>query len=225
LSEFGDVEVVRVAARVVKDASSVNRGFPLRAGNLRPSHLDEIAEVEELGAAVRTITLHVTDTMRIHLRRVAGATFYSGDFPLFEAQVLTRLEDATAARRALLTGRQRETMNQPARAVTVSLSDAIMKSADDTADVLSLVRSMTDVSMAVFHRNPYLHFTVTDEFDGSNFDVMITRPDAIDIYPGYRASSTSLARITQRLGERFGAVSIGDTAPFRPVYLQDLIVG
>jgi hypothetical protein len=223
LSEFGDVEVVKVSARVVKDGSSVNRGFPIRVGGgLRPSHLEEIAEVEALGASVRTITLHVEDIMHIHLRRVAGATFYSGDFGLFQAQVLSRLEDATATRMALLTDRQRQTVRQPVRAVTVSLPDPIMKSAGDTADVLSLVRSMTDVSMAVFHRNPYLHFAVTDEFDGSNFDVMITRPDAIDIYPGYRASSTALARITQRIGERFGASSIDDAVALEPVSLDDL---
>ena len=222
LSEFGDVEVVKVTARVVKDGSSVNRGFPVRARGLRPSHLDEISEVESLGAAVRTIRLHVTDTMDIHVRRIAGATFYSGDFKLFQEQVLTRLEDATAARRTLLTGRQRQS-REPVRAVTVYLGEPLMQSGDDTAAILELVQGMADVSMAVFHRNPYLHFTVTDESDGSNFDVMVTKADAIDIYPGYRASATALARVAQRLGERFGALAIGDAGPVERVSLDDLV--
>jgi hypothetical protein len=222
LSEFGAVEVVKITARVVKDGSSINRGFPIRTGSLRPSHLDEIAEIESMGAAVRTITLHVTDTMHIHLRRVAGATFYSGDFTLFEDRVLSRLEEATGARRALLTDRQRRVREQPVRPVTVLLPEPIMNTPEDTAELLDLIQSMTDVSMAVFHRNPYLHLTITDEFDGSNFDVMVTRADAIDVYPGYRASSTALARVTQRFGERFGALSISDTAPTEPVSLHDL---
>jgi phosphoribosylcarboxyaminoimidazole (NCAIR) mutase len=98
-----------------------------------------------------------------------------------------------------------------------------MQSGNETAAILELVQGMADVSMAVFHRNPYLHFTVTDESDGSNFDVMVTRADAIDIFPGYRASATALARVAQRLGERFGALTIGDALPIERVSLDDLV--
>lgn len=225
LSEFGNVEVVKLAARVVKDGSSINRGFPIRAGSLRPSHHDEIAEVEGLGATVRTLTLYVSDVLHVHLRRVAGATYYSGDFELFQEQVLTRLEDATATRRKLLTGRQRTNSTDQARPVTVMLGDPLMVTPEDTAHILDAVRAMTDVSMAVFHRNPYLHFVVTDEFDGSNFDVMVTREDAIDIYPGFRASASALARIAQRLGEHFGAFAITNPIPVERVSVYDLMTG
>lgn len=228
LSEFGDVEVVRATARKVKDGSSFQRSFKSRAGSLRPSHREQIAEVEAFGATVRTITLHVASgdnvhEMDVHLRRVAGATFYAGNFDVFAGQVLTRLEDATAARRALLTGRQRVSAGGRVRPVTVTLPAALLRTADDTGDLLDLVRGMTDMSLAVFHRNPYLHFTVTDEFDGSNFDLMVTRADAIDIYPGYRASVTALARVAQRLGERFGALAITDQPRTEQVSLADLV--
>jgi len=223
LSEFGDVEVVKLAARVVKDGSSINRGFPAREGILRPSHHDEIAEVEGLGATVRTLTLSVAGRLYLHVRRVAGATFYSGDYRLFEEQVLSRLEDATAARRTLLTGRARESIRENSLALRVLLPEPILQDAHDTGDVLAAVRSMTNVTMSIFHRNPYLHLTVTDEFDGSNFDVMVTQPDAIDIYPGYRASATALARVAQRLGERFGAQSIDDAPARRPVSVFELM--
>jgi len=89
--------------------------------------------------------------------------------------------------------------------------------------VLKQIRLMTHVSMAVFHRNPYLHLTVTDEVDGSNFDVMVTQPDSIDIYPGYRASMDSLARVAQRLGERFGASFIAEAQTQPSVSLAELV--
>lgn len=223
LSEFGDVEVVKLSARVIKDGSSINRGFPSRDGILRPSHHDEIAEVEGLGAVVRTLTLSVARRLHLHVRRVAGATFYSGDYRLFEEQVLSRLEDATSVRRALLTDRARGSASGRSLPLRVSLTEPILQDADDTGELLDAVRAMTDVTMSVFHRNPYLHLTVTDEFDGSNFDVTVTRPDAIDIFPGYRASATALARVAQRLGERFGAQTIADAPPSHPVSVLDLL--
>lgn len=222
LSEFGRVEVVKVSARMVKDGSSINRGFPQRNGFERPNHVDEIREIEQMGASVRTLTLHVEDTLDVHLRRVAGATFYGGSFRVFVSQVLGRMESAAAERQRLLTGRARQTPEDDLPTVSVSLGAFQMDSPDDTGDLLNVVGAMPDFTMAVFHRNPYLHFAVTDELDGSNFDVLVTRPDAIDIYPGYRSSASSFARVTQRLAEAFGAISIADGSEPEPVSLYEL---
>lgn len=222
LSEFARVEVVKVAARMVKDGSSINRGFPQRDGFERPNHVDEIREIEQMGASVRTLTLHIEDTLDVHLRRVAGATYYGGDFRVFVSQVLSRLEEAAAERQRLLTGRARRSPADNLPSVSVSLGAFQMDTADDTGDLLNVVGTMTDFTMAVFHRNPYLHFAVTDELDGSNFDVLVTRPEAIDIYPGYRSSASSFARVTQRLAEAFGAISIADGSEPEPVSLYEL---
>lgn len=222
LAELGRVEVVKVAARMIKDGSSINRGFPQRDGFERPNHVDEIREIEQMGASVRTLTLHVENTLDVHLRRVAGATFYGGSFRVFASQVLSRLEEAAAERQRLLTGRARQSPNGALPSVSVSLGTFQMDSRDDTGDLLNVVSGMTNFTMAVFHRNPYLHFAVTDELDGSNFDVLVTRPESIDIYPGYRSSAASLARVSQRLGEAFGAVSIAEGADPEPVSLYEL---
>ncbi|MFE9784991.1 hypothetical protein ACFYO7_06370 [Nocardia salmonicida] len=221
ISEFGDVEVIKMSGRIVADNSSLNRGFPAHGLDLRPSHLDVIEEAESRGATVRTLALKVQGVLHMHLRRVAGATFYKGRFDLFEELVLSRLEDATHARRELLSGRQRN-RQEPVRPITVRLTRSILNAAEDTADVMSSLHDLPDVTIAVFHRNPYLHFTVTDEFDGSNFDIMVTRPDEIDIFPGYRASMDSLARMAYRLSDRFGASEIRDAAFPQLVRVSDL---
>lgn len=75
----------------------------------------------------------------------------------------------------------------------------------------------------MFHRNPYLHFALTDEQDGSNFDVLVTREDAIDIFPGFRSSASSLARVSQLLSEAFGALEIREQPGSEPVSLYDLV--
>jgi len=98
LTEFGDVEVGRWTARDVNDASSVSRGFPVRSRAQRPTYLDAIREAESRMASIRTLTLHIRDTLSMHLRRTAGATYYSGSFQTFEAFVLARLAQAASDR-------------------------------------------------------------------------------------------------------------------------------
>lgn len=225
LSEWGDVEVVKLAGRMVRDGSSVNRGFPALAEGLRPNHRDGLREAENLGAAVRTMTLHVSNTLHVHLRRVAGATLYSGHYRVFEELVLGRLEAATDARRALLSGRARKALVNPSPPLTVTLPAPILASRDETGALLDVMHGMSHYSLAVFHRNPYLHIALTDEGDGSNFDVMITRPDAIDIYPGYRASAAALGRVTQQLSERFGALDVRERADEDLPSIYELVEG
>lgn len=224
LKGSGEVEVVHVTGRSNRDQSSYFRGFRPAAGSLRPGPEDMIEEFERNSAYVRSWTLRVGDDLQFHLRRMAGATFYSGRFRLFEDQVLSPLADAAAARRALLTGRQRKRA-APVAPLSIVLADDVFNTREDTGLLIDLAQGMADMSMAVFHRNPYLHFVLTDEGDGSNFDVMVTVPNSVNVFPGFRASPASLARVTGRIAEAFGAVRIED-APSRPmVSLVDLVVG
>jgi hypothetical protein len=223
LARIDEVEVVRMTARVIGDFSSITRGFPSRSGAPRPTHLDAIAEAEGMVAAVNTLTLHVGDVVTLHLRRLAGATYYSGDFDLFQHEVMSRLADAAAGRRTLMTGRQRQ-YDKPVRPITIQLDRPILATASDTGAVIDLIGTITNCTLAVFHRNPYLHMAVTDEIDGSNFDVMVTEADAIEVYPGYRASMAALSRLTQQLGERFGATEILDSVA-TVVTLEELLNG
>lgn len=221
LRSLGEVEVVHVTGRSNVDQSSYFRGFKPLAGSLRPAPEDLIDEFERNSAYLRSWTLRVGDELNFHLRRVAGATFYSGRFRLFEDQVLDPLADAAAIRRKLLTGRARKRA-VPVVPLSIVLGTDMFTSREDTGQLVEFAQSMTDMSMAVFHRNPYLHFVLTDENDGSNFDVMVTVPDVVNVYPGFRASPASLARVTGRIAEAFGATRIEQAPPPKPVRLADL---
>jgi len=200
----------------------VSRGWKARTGSLRPSHHDAIHEAEREGASVRTLSLHVGNALNLHIRRLAGATYYSGDFALFERVVLGRLATAAARRRALLSGRERRVGSPPAAPISVRLSSPILVDAEATGEVLAELERQRDTAVAVMHRNPYLHVVVTDYTDGSNFDVFVTSPDSIEVYPGFRASLGALTRLTQGLGERFEALEIAEEASLEPSSLADL---
>lgn len=223
LSEFGDVEVSRLTARRRRDHSSLSRGWQARNGSLRPTHHDAIAETERDGASVRSLTLQVGHALNVHLRRLAGATYYTGSFEIFEAVVLSRLAQAAADRRFLLDGRVRMLDRPLTQPISIRLPGAVLTDAESTGDVISLLERQSSTSVAVLHRNPYLHVVVTDYLDGSNFDVFVTAADAIQVYPGFRASLGAWSRLTQRLSEGFEAIEIGETPPRPTVTLDDLV--
>jgi hypothetical protein len=93
-----------------------------------------------------------------------------------------------------------------------------------TGEVIAELERQRGAVIAVLHRNPYLHVVVTDSADGSNFDVFVTSPDAIEVHPGFRASMGALTRLAQNLGERFEALEIAEAAQSEPVSLDDLVV-
>jgi hypothetical protein len=224
LSEHDRVEVQRVTGRVHADRSSWSRGFPLRTGDdVRPDHHTVLIEAESLGASFRTLHLHVGDVMDVLLRRIAGATFYRGDFEVFENRVLARLAVAAHRRRDLLSNRHRVVHEPAKRPIEIRLPEPILTDASATADVVRSIATERDVTYAVLHRNPYLHVVVTDNSDGSNYDVFVTRPDAIEIHPGYRASLGSLTRIAQSLSLYFEASDLRETPVPEKVSLRDLI--
>ena len=161
--------------------------------------------------------------LSLHLRRLAGASFYNGDFVLFESIVLGRLAAAAGRRAALLTGRERK-VNEPLLSpISIRLPQPIFVDADATGEVIIELERGTALTVAVLHRNPYMHAVVVDNADGSNFDVTVTVTDVIDIFPGFRASTGAFVRLTQRLSERFEALEILEAQPLAQVSLDDMV--
>jgi hypothetical protein len=225
LSEHAEVEVQRLTGRMRVGHSGYGRSFRALAGDdLRPDHLEIIAEAERHGAAVRTMHLHVGDVVDVAIRRSAGATFVHGDFDVFEDSVLNRLALAAHNRRELMRDRERVVNEPPKRPIQIRLANATFHDAQATGEVLKeLEVAAHHVSYAVLHRNPYLHVALTDETDGSNYDLFITRPDTIELHPGYRASLGSLTRISQALGDRFEAIALGEEPAQQPGSFYDLV--
>ncbi len=204
LAEHGKVGVSRMTARVLSDHSSYTRGWPGEKME-RPTHRAALREAH--GMLVRTLTLSV-GSLSVHLRREAGATYYHGDYALFCSVVLHRLTQAAAERRALLSDRDRPREEPLHESLVMRLPEGTFLAQEANTSLLDSIGDVRGVQVAVFHRNPYLHFTVTDYLDGSNFDVFVTEDDRVTLLPGYRASVGSLARVTDAIGEALGMIEI-----------------
>ena len=109
-----------------------------------------LAEAQRL--AVRTLTLHVGDRLFVQLRREAGATFYSGDFNLFDGLVLRRLEDAAARRLELLRDRARKHDGAVPPAISVRTRASTFATADAVSELLHALERKPSTGVAIFHR-------------------------------------------------------------------------
>ena len=201
LTEHGRVEVSRLAARVLRDHSSYTRGWQSAPDRVRPTHRDALGETE--GMLVRTLTLSMQD-LTVHLRRVAGATFYRGDYQLFVDRVLQRLVTAAAQRNELLSGRARQPRKPVTEALAIALDAPVLDGPEGREVLLESLNHLSGVQTAVFHSNPYLHLIATDYADGSSFDILATDSDRLEVIPGFRASVASMSRITEAIGTALG---------------------
>ncbi|WP_457966882.1 hypothetical protein M1E17_09360 [Arthrobacter sp. D1-29] len=223
LDSIGRPEVVRMAAWRQSDASSLNRGWPAKSESLRytPDDVFDLASME--GASVRSLTVSIENELHCHLRRTSGATFYSGQFRAFTANILDAFAEYSAERLELLSNRQRAVNGPLGLPLTINLAEQVFSDAGDTERLRRLMEDGQHTSVAVLHDNPYLHLMVADHADGSTFDVVVTSPDAVDIYPSFRSSASSLARLVQRIGEHFSAERIEEAAPRERVSLDNLV--
>lgn len=202
LAEHGDTAAARMTARVLRDHSSYSRGWPNLDSVRRPTHHEALSETA--GMLVRTLTLDVGTSTRVHLRRTSGASFYRGEFRLFVEVVLNRLQVAAAERRELLSGREREPLAPAAEMLSMDVDRVDLGDPAVRATVLNTITAVRGVQAAVMHDNPYLHVLVTDFLNGATFDVLITDEGRLDILPGLRSSVGSLARVTDALGDALG---------------------
>lgn len=225
LEHLGRVTASRVTSRRRSDRSSDAKGYPA------PMPASAALEEVEEGSQVRTITLAVgvgdENLLRMHLRRLAGATFYSGDFGKFHELVLDRLTIVAAARIGLLVNRQRrvdedEVLVQPSP-LAVRLDSGYFSSIDRTQLLIERMGAYSHGEVAVMHRNPYLHLSVADYTDGSNYDIFVTDADEIVVYGGFQSTVGALARLTEYLSDEFSAQELSEHRPERPnVSLQEL---
>lgn len=207
LSDHGPVLASRMTARITFDGSSYNRGWKEDSPVSRPSYREALEEIQGRGT-VRTLTVTVGDQLTVHLRRSAGSTYYGGDPHLFHSVVLSILAQAVAGKAAVFRDRQRRKHEPVAPPITIQLHPGHFEETERLQELVRGLDKTPAMGVAVLHGNPYLHVAVTDYRDGSNYDIVVTNDDAISIYPGFRTSLGSLARMTDAIGELVAPVAI-----------------
>jgi hypothetical protein len=203
LAEVGELGVSKLTARA-GDGSSLNRGFPSRR---QPSLLEAVGMVDR-SSQLRTVLMHAGEVLKIHLRRLAGATFYSGDFAAFYDCVLREIEATATRQRALYSGRARRVNVPAAPPVSITLPEGFFGNRQQSGEFISALSSISHLAVATVHRNPYLHLAVSDYTDGSTFDVFVTSDEEVDLHGGFTSSVEGFARLVTHITDVVPATDI-----------------
>lgn len=218
LAAYGDVAVSKLTARS-DDGSSLNRGYPM---GKQPTLAEAIGMVDR-SSQVRTALLHVEDLVSLHLRRLAGATFYAGQFTLFADSVLKQLELAAQRQRKLYTGRVRRVKQVAPTPIAVRLPDRFFVSSTETGELAATLGSVSHLAVAVVHRNPYLHLAVCDYLDGSTFDVFVTSEDEVVLHPGFASSVEAFSRLVEHISDAVPATDVVEKPHTAIASLEELV--
>ncbi|MEJ7799044.1 MAG: hypothetical protein WKF60_00905 [Ilumatobacter sp.] len=192
MAEIGGLGVSKLTARA-GDGSSLNRGFPSRR---QPSLLEAVGMVDR-NSQLRTV-----------LRRLAGATFYSGDFSVFYDCVLREIEAAATRQRTLYSGRTRHANVPVAPPVSITVPDGFFGNREKSGEFISSLSSISHLAVATVHRNPYLHLAVSDYTDGSTFDVFVTSDEEVDVHGGFTSWVEGFARLVTHITDVVPATDI-----------------
>jgi hypothetical protein len=220
LGNIGETAVSRLTARALEqEESSYSRGW--RAQRHRRSHVEVLAEIRGFYAP-KTIALEVVGHLSLHLRRNAGATYYGGDFDIFERVVMHRFAQTASERRQLFLDRERESSLASARPLRIRLATDAFGEPDALASLIESL-SQRGTSVAVLHGNPYIHIALTNYADGSNVDAFVFHDNELVMYPGYTASTGALARIAADVSERFEATDVSNAPDLPPPTREELL--
>lgn len=224
LEQVAPVEVSRVGARHIKVGNTQSRSWSAELDDPRPDVNEVIQEAEQSGYAVGSLTLVLPGRLHVHIKRTGGASLYSGSLDAFVTFVLNPMARSAGRRIDLLRDRERKINAKPRPHIRLTFDEVVFARHDDTHKVIHALSADQNLVIAVIHGNPYLHVSVADLRDGSNFDVMVTTADQVDLYPGFRASLGALTHLAQTLSERLDAAKI-EEAPLRPLVTLDQLVG
>lgn len=134
--------------------------------------------------------------------------YYDGQIRYLRDTFLPALA-ATASRTSeLFENRERDLATDLLKPLDIVFNRDVFASAEDN---LRLIRALANVDrsgLAVLHKNPYLHVSILDFYDGTTFDIFATGSNRISIIPGYRSSVHALSRVTEQIFKDFQEGSI-----------------
>lgn len=82
----------------------------------------------------------------------------------------------------------------------------------ENAKFIKAMRGFKTASVSVLHGNPYLHLSITDYYDGSNFEVWVLNPKQIFIVPQLKGSVYAIKRLVNHIFDTYAEGEVVDAA-------------
>jgi hypothetical protein len=174
--------------------------------NLRPGNASSFfSRVDEEKRILKTVRLRVPTSSEsfceFSIGRSGYVTYHKGRFgPLWE-RMTGRLSDE-------LSTLVRPFQRAAGRFVEFRFAEPLFVGRSNYNIVLEALSRLPRASVALLHRNPYFHATLTNYEDGGEFDVFITGHSTIHVQGQGDVSPASFLRIQNGLTELFRDASV-----------------
>jgi len=105
---------------------------------------------------------------------------------------------------------RRDTDSFSVRPLAISFSYDHFADPQDNTRFIRVMRRYNKAAISVLHGNPYIHITISDYFDGSNFDLWMVSPKMITIVPQMKGSVAAIERLVNHIFDSYAEGKIVD---------------
>lgn len=125
-------------------------------------------------------------------------------FELFYNTIIKTSIDIFLEKKNKLSNRARTKDNHyQSKPLFIEFDYPIFKDKIQNKRLINILKNLSHVANSVIHENPYLHLTLTDYIDNSNFEIWILSDNRITIVPQTICSMSSLNRLCDHITKEF----------------------
>jgi len=137
------------------------------------------------------------------ISRRGESRFVGGDSNLYFGVLLESLAKLLSDKGDLFEGKAREYGSREADRIQIEYEDGSIEGTEENIRLIEALDGISQSSVNVYHKNPYMHASILDYEDGTSADVFLTSDNNISIVPGFNASRKTLSRICDHINEAF----------------------
>ncbi len=156
------------------------------------------------------------------ISRGGTAYYYGGKAGLFFSRLLPMLATVGSRKGKFFSNRQRLLGEPVLKPIEIAYPREVFSTPADNHRCIAALSNLERGVVTVYHSNPYLHLSLIDFVDGSNFDIFTGENDKLTIVPNYKCTVYSLMRIYEQLNRDFHEGELRDS-PERSYQLSDFV--
>lgn len=96
------------------------------------------------------------------------------------------------------------------RPLVIDFGETQFDDVKENAHFIRALKLYKRAAITVLHGNPYIHLSVLDYFDGSNFDVWVLNPQQLFIVPQMKGTVSAIERLVGHIFEAYAEGTIKD---------------
>lgn len=138
-----------------------------------------------------------------YIARGGQTRYIEGDGRIFFNYLVGGAASLLSEKGSLFKDRSREFGTREADPIRIEYEEDSIVGVEENMRLIRTLDGISNSSLTVFHKNPYLHASLMDFDDGSSLDVFLTSESEVAIVPGFKASRHTLSRVCEQIIEGF----------------------